>query len=219
MPMATPLRAVLIAALAVAAAFGAGCNILGPAFFFAHGPPRVPALYQLPRERPMVVLVDDPDNRIGSRQFRIEMARVVEERLLAEEKVDTVIESQQLMRVLARERAEDRMTIGEIGRAVGAEVVIWIGVQSFELLRDAENIAPRAALRVKVLDVVAEERLWPDELSHHDLIVSMPRRAGEAPRTASERRRLMSELAQYAGRATAELFYTEEKPQSARAGN
>lgn len=219
MPTSTTPRLALIAALALCAALGAGCNILGPVFFFAHGPPRVPALHELPRERPTVVLVDDPDNRIGSRQFRIEMAQVVEERLLAKQKVRTVIESEQLMRVLARERAESRMTIGEVGRAVGAEVVIWIGVQSFELLQDSENIAPRASLRVKVLDVVAEERLWPDEQSHHDLIVSMPRRAGEAPRTASERRRLMSELAQYAGRAVAELFYTEEKPQSARAGS
>jgi len=217
--MPTPLRTILTAALVASAALAAGCNILGPVLMIAHGPPRVHALYELPAERPTVVLVDDPDNRIGSRQFRIEMAKVVEERLLARQKVRTVIESEQLTRVLARERAEDRMTIAEIGRAVGAEIVIWVGVESFELLRDSENIAPRASLRVKVLDVVEEKRLWPDEQPHHDLIVSMPRRAGAAPETASERRRLLSELAQYAGRAAAELFYAEEKPRSARAGN
>lgn len=219
MAATTPLRVLFTAAIALTLALAAGCNILGPVMLIAHGPPRVQALYELPRERPTVVLVDDPDNRIGSRQFRIEMAQVIEERLLAKQKVRTMIESQQLMRVLARERAESRMTVGEIGRAVGAEVVIWVGVQSFELLQDAENIAPRATLRVKVLDVVAEERLWPDEREYHDLVVSMPRRADAAPETASERRRLMSELAQYAGRATAELFYTEEKPRSARAGS
>jgi hypothetical protein len=219
MPYNTPFRAVLTAALATTIALATGCNILGPVLMIAHGPPRVQALHELPAERPTVVLVDDPDNRIGSRQVRIEMAKVVEERLLAKQKVRTMIESEQLTRVLARERAESRMTVSEIGRAVGAEVVVWIGVQSFELLQDAESIAPRASLRVKVLDVVAEERLWPDETSYHDLIVDMPRRPGAAPDTASERRRLMSELAQYAGRATAELFYTEEKPRSARAGS
>lgn len=217
--MSTPLRAILVAAAAVTLAVTAGCNILGPIFLVAHGPPRVPALYELPRERPTVVLIDDPDNRIGSRQFRIEMAKVVEERLLAKQKVRTMIASEQLTRVLARERVEDRLTIGEIGRAVGAEVVIWVGVQSFELLQDSENIAPRASLRIKVLDVTGEKRLWPDELPHHDLVVAMPRRAGAAPETASERRRLLSELAQYSGRAIAELFYTEEKPRSARAGS
>ncbi len=214
-----PQRALLAAILACAAALAAGCNILGPILFIAHGPPRVPALYQLDPERPTVILVDDPDNRIGSRQFRLEMAAAVEERLLAKKTVRTVIESEQLMRILARERAEDRMAIAEIGRAVGADVVIWIGVQNFELVLDAENVAPRAHLRVKVLDAVAEERLWPEEASHHDLVVSMPRRAAAAPRTSSERRHIMSELAQYAGKAAAELFYNEEKPQSARAGN
>jgi hypothetical protein len=219
MVVTTPLRLIVIGAFMCAVVLAAGCNILGPVLLVAHGPPRVPALYELPPERPTVVLVDDPDNRIGSRQFRIEMAKMVEERLLAKQKVRHMIESEQLMRVLARERAESRMTVGEIGRAVGAEVVIWVGVQSFELLQDSENIAPRASLRVKVLDVTGEKRLWPDELAHHDLVVSMPRRAGAAPETASERRRLMSELAQYSGRAIAELFYNEEKPRSARAGS
>ena len=197
----------------------AGCNIFGPILFIAHGPPRVKALYDLPRDRPTVVLIDDPDNNITSRQFRLEMAAEIEKKLLEKRKVETLVESQQLLRVLSRERPEDRMSIGEIGRAVGAEIVIWVGVQRFELLQDAENIAPQANLRIKVLDVVAEEKLWPTDMAYHDLVVSMPRQAGEAPDSPSDRRRLMMDLARYAGRATAELFYNEEAPRSARAGN
>ncbi|MFG0283925.1 MAG: hypothetical protein ACF8R7_05840 [Phycisphaerales bacterium JB039] len=212
-------RTLLVLAAGLISLAMGGCNIFGPILFIAHGPPRVPALYELPRERPTVVLVDDPDNHIGSRQFRLEMAAEIEKRLLAKKKVDTVIESQQLLRVLARERPEDRMAIGEIGRAVGAEVVIWVGVQSFELLQDAESVAPQAQLRIKVLDVVAEEKLWPTETAQHDLVVSMPRQPGAAPDSPSERRRLMMDLARYAGQATAELFYNEERPSSARAGN
>ena len=59
----------------------AGCNILGPAYVFLAGPPKIPAEYDLDRLRTVAVVIDDPDSIVPSMGYRRVMLATAQELL------------------------------------------------------------------------------------------------------------------------------------------
>ena len=214
------MRIVPIVVLVLAAALAAGCNILGPIFVIAQGPPKIPAEHDLDRQRTVAVVIDDPDSIVPSLGYRRVMLATVQERLAERAKVREVIDSRDTMAVLQRDSARERMSLVEIGRAIGAEQVVWARVEGFSLAARTGEYRPNAQLRVKVIDVTENEKAWPIEPPDGFLLeVTMRVRPDFVPGSGPEQRSAMQELAEYTGRAMAELFYTEEKVLSARAGS
>lgn len=206
-------------ALCVACLMLAGCNILGPAYVFLAGPPKVPAEYQLDRQRAVAVVIDDPDSIVPSMGYRRVMLATAQERLAEGAKVREVIDARDTMAVLQRDSAQERMSIVEIGRAIGAEQVVWARVEGFSLAARTGEYRPNAQLRVKVIDISANERAWPEPPSEgFALDVNMRVRPDFTPTTGPEQRTAMEELAEYTGRALAEVFYSVERTFSARDG-
>lgn len=198
----------------------AGCNILGPAYIFIAGPPKIPAEYQLDRQRTVAVVIDDPDSIVPSMGYRRVMLATVQELLASKAKVRQVIDNRDTMAVLARDSAQERMSLTEIGKAIGAEQVVWARIEGYSLAASTGEYRPNAQLRVKVIDVTANQKAWPNEPQQgFALDVTMRVRPDFTPTTGPEQRAAMEELAEYAGRAMAELFYNEEKVFSARAGS
>src|SRR6185436_9787846 len=108
------------------------------------------------------------------------------------------------------------MSISEIGRAVGAEQIVYASVDSFSLTPDGVNFAPFAKLRVKVIDAVNDKRLFPPEAAPGTsggkepfFIVEVPERPrGSAlPKTITERTKEEQKLAEDIGLRLSELFY------------
>ena len=197
-----------------------GCNILGPAYIFIAGPPKVPAEHRLDRQRPVAVVIDDPDSIVPSMGYRRVMLSVAQERLAEGAKVREVVDARDTMAVLQRDTAQERMSIVDIGRAIGAEQVVWARVEGFDLAAPTGEYRPNARLRVKVIDVSANERAWPAEPpGGYALDVRMRVRSDFTPTTGPDQRAAMEDLAEYTGRALAELFYSVEKTFSARAGS
>lgn len=202
-----------------------GCNIVGPAFYLIHGPEKIPPVYKLDPKRPTVVFIDDPSNRIPRRQLRLIMGQTVDQILLqkglikADDKQNHLISSGSAMTVAAKDKSDTPMSITQIGRAVGAEVVIWIMVDQFALAPDGQTLSPTVAIRMKVIDAVADKRLWPEESTGKPFRYVYPSGSAQPPDTASARSQAELTLAEYAGRGIAELFYEVEKPLSVRAGN
>lgn len=214
------MRVLALISLVVLAAASAGCNIVAPIYVLAAGPPKIPAEHQLDRMRPVAVVIDDPDSVVPSLGYRRVMLATVQERLAERAKVKEVIDSRDTMAVLQRDSAQERMSLTEIGRAIGAEQVIWARVEGFSLAARTGEYRPNAQLRVKVIDVTANEKAWPVEpVGGYLLDVTMRVRPDYVPTSGPEVRSAMEELAEYAGRALAELFYSEEKTFSARAGS
>jgi|GEM_PF-4401229 len=214
------MRIALMLLLAVLAASTTGCNILAPAIVIFGGPPKIPAEHSLDRQRTVAVVIDDPDSIVPSLGYRRVMLATVQERLAERAKVREVIDSRDTMAVLQRDSARERMSLVEIGRAIGAEQVVWARVEGFSLAASTGEYRPNAQLRVKVIDVTENEKAWPTEPPDGFLLeVTMRVRPDFVPASGPEERTAMQELAEYTGRAMAELFYTEEKVLSARAGS
>ncbi|MEQ8318309.1 MAG: hypothetical protein RIE77_05055 [Phycisphaerales bacterium] len=214
------MRALPLFTLLVLVLLSAGCNIVAPIAVLVHGPPKVPAEYRLDRQRSVAVVIDDPDSVVPSMGFRRVMLSSVQERLASGAKIREVIDARDTMAVLQRDSAQERMSLAEIGRAIGAEQIVWARVEGFSLAAPTGEYRPNARLRVKVIDVSANEKAWPDEPPQgYRLDVTMRVRSDFVPASGPEQRTAMEELAEYTGRAMAELFYSVEKTFSARAGS
>lgn len=197
-----------------------GCNILGPALLIAHGPERVPAEFKLDAYKATTVLVDDPNTILPRRSHRVVVSQTVEQVLLKKDALKTdMISSQYVQAALNREDVEERRSIPDIGREVGAEMVIWVTFDRFALSPDGQTYQPTAQARVKVVDVASGEPVWPEERGGYRLSIKANERASDVPRTYSQLAQAERAFAEYCGKAIAELFYAEEKVFSARAGN
>jgi hypothetical protein len=202
----------------------AGCNITGPAYYLIHGPEKIPKEYQLDPKRPTVVFVDDPGNRIPKRQLRAVMGQTVEEVLLekgllkSDKKSNNMISSGAALTVAGKDKSEAPMSITQIGRAVGADVVIWVMVDRFTLSPDGQSMSPTVSVRMKIIDTVEDKRLWPDDPAGKPFTFVAPAASASLPETTSARAQAELNLAEYAGRGISELFYNVERPTAVRAG-
>lgn len=196
-------------ALAVAATL-AGCNIAGPAFYFLHGPEKIPRLYELDKERPTVIFIDDRAMNIQRTPTRERIAAAAERSLLDNGALVRVIDSRSAAAIVTNEPRGELMAISEIGRAVGAEVVIYVTPDVFALSTDGQTFEPIARLRVKVLDAVSDARLWPETREGHLLSVSASRKQGGNPSGAAEIREAEDKFADLVGLRLAQMFYARE---------
>lgn len=204
-----------IAALVGLASLGlAGCNIVAPALYLAHGPEKTPKLYTLDKKKPTVVFIDDRANTIPRRALRITMAEEFEKTVMRQDVVSDVISSQSAMVAASQDRQGKPIPITEIGQAVKADVVVYATVDRFTLTPDGQTFSPHCVLRVKVIDVANDKRLWPADPHGHPVQVRPNVKTGELPNNTSARYQAEDELARQAGLEIARLFFTHEKPRS-----
>ncbi len=196
----------LLAALAPA-----GCNIAGPVYYFIHGPEKRPAAYTLNPELKTVFFIDDRASRLPRRSLVSALGVAAEEALLAAEAVEpqNMIAAVSTQRAAAAEKHGDLLSIAEIGRAAGADVVIYVSIEGFTLSHDGATLQPVAGAYVKVISVAEDKRLWPDTASGQPLRLVLP--AGATPPTErSAIAQLELGLAKSLGVEIARLFYAHE---------
>ncbi|USN99355.1 MAG: hypothetical protein H6810_01370 [Phycisphaeraceae bacterium] len=208
-----------IAAACVLAAPLAGCNIVGPIYALAAGPGEVKAAYKLDPDLKTVIFVDDPANKIAQRRIRSEIGVVAQDTLLKKNLVreGSMIDTRSAMAAVAREENGEPMAVTEIGKAVGAEVMIYVLVTSFELSPDGVDFAPASEVEVKIFDVANEARLWPPAgQPGYRSKFSNPTSNRSMPRSRTDSLKAQTDLAQLTGAGLAQLFYDVERPQSLR---
>ena len=194
---------------ALTLAIGA-CNIFGPAFVLISGPPKIDALYELDPDRTYVVFVDDMRSRMPKRSLRAILSRATERELIRNEALpaEQVIPGAVAYTVIQDESWGDRMSIVDIGRRVGADVIIYVTIDRFQLTRDGISAWPVLSARVKVLDTVDNKRLWPGNTIGHMINVEpLILRMGDMPSGLSERAELEERLSDRFGVALAQVFY------------
>jgi len=204
-----------VAALALSVGPLAGCNIVAPIFYAVHGPPKTKPLYQLQPRRPTVVFVDDRSNIAPRRVLRSTIARRAEQELLDRGVLVNVIDSRAAFRVASEDSLSNPMPIGAIGEAVGAEVIIYVSLDSFTLSPQDGGSKPAASASVKVLDVTNKARLWPVGTSRgYPLRVALPVAPNYGTMNNTARLKVQNSLAETLGLGVAQLFYTHETSQS-----
>ncbi len=122
-----------------------------------------------------------------------------------------MIAAQSTLRAAMSEKPDAPMSVADIGRAVGAEVVVYITIDAWSLTRDGSSYSPVVTTRVKVIDAQTRARIWPDAPNGFPLRVEPTTRAAQLPRSSAERAQAESDLAKRVGLSVAKLFYESEK--------
>lgn len=213
-------RAAVLALVGVLLVPLAGCNIIGPAFYFIHGPEQTEAAYDLNSEQPVVVFVDDSGSLVPDRTSRKRIGQAAEKAILTEAEVKRVISSDSALAVVSREKFGQPLGVAEVGQAVGADIVVYALITSFTISPDGVSYQPMASALVRIVDVKTKERIWPtgDETARavnvkaRDLQGAPPANLGQR---AEAERRLATQLGDEIGK----LFYKHEStPSTSRVG-
>ncbi|MEQ9616882.1 MAG: hypothetical protein RLN60_02485 [Phycisphaerales bacterium] len=189
-----------------------GCNIVAPIALVLEPPPSKDAATDLEKARKTVFFVDDRASRLPKRSLRGVIGRTAEETLIAKKMLiaDNVIPAQSAIRVVEYESNESPMSVADIGRRLGAEIVVYITIDAWTLTRDGSSAAPSARGRVKIIDTVANERIFPAEDAGYPIMVRMPTQTGTVPTDRSARAALELELAVTLGVEVARVFFDHE---------
>lgn len=220
-PLARVLGFAACAAGLVALLGAGGCNVLTPAAYLAFGPGKVEAEHELDRNRRTVILVDDPQNRVASRRLRAGIAEQAQDLLMRKKKVleANMIDGRAAIVAATEGTNDDPISVLEIAEILDAEVVVLVTMGEFTLSSNGAGLSPRAVMNVLVFDAEAGEQEWPLGSDGFRLQVDSPIRAGFTPTGSGDTTTLFREqqvLAELAGTALAQVFYTVELTESVR---
>lgn len=209
----TTKRAATSALLALSLCAVAGCNIASTAAYVLQGPAKVEAQTELDRKRPTVVFIDDRSSKVPRRSLRVVMGQMAEEEMIARRVIDAdkMIAAQSVLRAAMSEDADEPMSVADLGRAVGAEVVVYVTIDAWTLTKNSGSFSPLVAARVKVIDATERARIWPGEDRGFPLLIEPAASASDVPSSSAERSAAHNELAERAGRSIAKLFYDSER--------
>ena len=203
-------RAIAIVVMCATVLLVAGCNYLLPASYIIEGPPKAPAAFELPSKR-TVVIVDDKINRMPRVALRVGIGDSVGTHLLENNVVPETITTRDAVALIRRmDTASKPVSIQRICESLGAEQVVYVEIDDFNLSGGREEGGPEAVALVKVLDITNGSRLWPTagseavQSSLQDINPSLIA-------TSAGRREVEDKLAEKLGEDIAKLFYAHER--------
>lgn len=178
-------------------------------YFLGYGRGRkIPAKFELPPGK-VLVLVDDPYEKVSWPPARDLLAEHTARELLRHKGADKVIANRALLRLRQSDPDFERRSAQSVGRKTGADTVLLLQIRDFlapKRLEDTESAA-RLSVTVRVLDAseaAATVRLWPAHGDGHLESVEMPAtRAFSLKSQEAIARALTAAL----GRNVARLFY------------
>lgn len=210
--------AVLLAAGAAWAWGGlAGCNIVAPVALVLSPPPSTDAVFELDGARTHAIFIDDLRSRVPKRSLRDLIGTTAEGAMLEEEVLpnNQLIASAAFARAASDDQFSRKLSVVDLGRRVGADVVIYVSMESFSLTRDGTTLVPEALASVKVLDTTNNKRLFPPGDGGYPLRVQVASEKGEVPRDLAGRGAAEQALARRVGLALAQMFYSHWSAQGA----
>lgn len=156
-----------VALLALGGGFSAaGCQSFAGLWVGMQGGDVIEAQYEL-TDGPLVILFDDRAARV-ERPEAIRKAHEVISKLFSQYRVNSrVVPYSEVQRFQQKADRYDRLTIREIGERLGAEEVLYVGVEKFTL--QAQEGAPifqglfESRIKVISTDRTNDVRKWPRE--------------------------------------------------------
>ncbi len=171
----------IIIAIAVAATAGAGvsgCQIFLPIIamvelVFPHD--KVPAEFKLPKGKRVLVFPDDMQRPVDYPPVKRALAEKVASVLLDRKAVSYAVPYDKLIDLRHDEPHFNRLAVSEVGKKLGADLVIMINIDQFRLRESSMGTLwhGRFSGKVRVVDV-NEGRLWPDESAGRPVSVTEP---------------------------------------------
>jgi len=209
-------RVLIVACLAGLGLNLAGCPAVG--WFAAQfaPPPKVDPLYTFPKGEAVLVFVDDPTATVQYAPIKAELTERLIEELRANNACDEIVPQIRLLDVGARS-GFDQLAISEVGRQCGADVVLYVQIEEFQLKDEPDHPLWHGRIRtsIRVVDV-KEGRLWPKGRpdGHPMDLIETPM----TPEAASGyRTQLAGELADRMADRIAKCFYKHREAPAAKA--
>ncbi len=160
---------------------------------------------------PVLILIDDPAQRIDWPPVPRNLFDELAQQLLKNEAVKKLIPHQTLDRLRQSDTDFSKHGCREIGELAGAEQVLWVEVQDFLAEEEVTetNTAAYMTAAVKVINVLetksaSQVRLWPQNPRGQVVSVSM---TGSEVLIAKTKSAISKELARRAAEAVAKFFY------------
>ena len=156
-----------VVSVAAVVACVSGCSIISAVTYKAVGDPKVPAEYKPAANKPTLVLVENYHNPDQYRDAAKELERDISAALV-ENKVTKVIPVEKIETLRSADAAAYRkMRIDEVGKAVGAEQVIYVNLVKFSATAPigSNDLGGLAEALVRVIDVESGHPLWPSDSS------------------------------------------------------
>lgn len=153
-----------------------GCGRYGGlAYFLGMGRGhKIEPQYELPEKDTLLVLVDDPAERLAWPRLREVLEQNLGEELLAHKAVKAVISPDAVARFRQADEKFETYSAVTIGRKVGADTVLWLEVRDLFNPTEIEDTSSTAkiTLAVKVLTTKPgvrgdKVRLWPTDEGGH----------------------------------------------------
>ena len=200
----------LLSSLAIAFAHLSGCNVVTPIAYAIHGPEKVMPAFNLSEHAKTVIFVDDPSSQITQRRLRYTIADRATKELLAKRVLVDMLDPRGILTAASNERHGDLMSIAELGKSVGADIVIYAVITDFSMSPETGSYIPRTTMRIKIIDVATGERIWPSSEKGHLANIQIPQKPGSYPNTTGDKLEVQQQLAQRTGLGLAQLFYKHE---------
>ena len=201
-------RIVLAIALACFYAMLSSCNIASAIQYVTMPDPEQEVLFEL-SDVPTVVFVDDRRNIMHPTRLRRVIAEQVTDELLAKKLLTIMISPRDAMRVSStNDKYNEPLPVDELGKAVGATVVIYIEMVSFGLTSDGQTANPRASCNIRVINTKDRTRLFPTEQAAFIIPTSIQHVSPNRVTSSSDARELAEELAVKLAGSVTKVFYT-----------
>lgn len=188
-----------------------GCNIGTPVMWLLTGPEQKEPEYVLPTDSTVVVFLDDRGSVIPRARLRSLLTMSTTNTLLEQKGlVAKIVTPDAAGRVASQEEYGHLIPVDEIGRRVGADIVIYATVLRWDLIDDGYP-RPLCILSVQVVDCIHGTVLWPEGGSPHVLTAQMGTKTSTRYDTSAAVAQLEDTLAKFAGLRLAQLFFKHEE--------
>ncbi|HEY7115965.1 MAG TPA: hypothetical protein VH475_05245 [Tepidisphaeraceae bacterium] len=207
----------LLMLLAVATA-GGGCALPGAIAYKVFGPPPIPARYAPPQTQPMLILVENAHSGSVAIPEADELSRVLYDELHAQKTAPPLIDPAHVHELRDHDpSAFARMTIAQIGRALGADQVLYVEVNRLDLDSPpaSEMVKLRMTANVKVVDATSAVTAWPQSADSEVFEFAYPPQRIESGATASQLKRQVL----HAGGIELSRWFYDYKPETMKEEN
>lgn len=185
---------------------GASCADMAATWVNMTGGDWIEPEYKLAKT-PLLIFIDDRNSMVSEPRAMRELYQTISENFLHFDVNKNVIPFQEYQR-LQRDPKFHQMSVRQVGEQLGAEQVLYIGVERFTLQGegDAPIFKGIFATRVKVLSTErkGEVRLWPDNESGKRVEVTTDPKPMDSDITSGE---IATELGVKMGQEVSKFFY------------
>jgi hypothetical protein len=141
-----------------------GCAGIGAVIYKVTPPPSIQAVYKLPKKT-VLVWVEDYRNPGVSEEAAERLGREITAQF-KQHKLAPVVDPDKFVQYrFDKGTAFDQMTIASVGRALGAEQVLYVDLVDYggDWTLASDMLHPKADIRVRVVDVKTGDTAWPNE--------------------------------------------------------